>query len=116
MGGMNTLKYYDLSFLYSSNYRYDPDKMFEFKGDTGVYQMYAFCRILSIIAKSDYELEDTTANAIELLRDLHENPGDVSDIAEFEDLTSIDRDLMFVLTKFYGVFERARSSMTVKPI
>lgn len=114
--GINTLKYYDLSFLYQSNYRYDPEKMFEFQGDTGVYQMYAFCRILSIINKSDYTLDDTAYNGLQLLSQLDQIDGDVTMIEEFKDLSTIDRGLLFALTQFHEVFEKARLTLSVKPI
>jgi arginyl-tRNA synthetase len=114
--GINTLKYYDLSFLYQSNYRYDANKMFEFQGDTGVYQMYAFCRILSIIDKSSYTLEDTTNNGLDLLYALDQHNGDPKALEEFKDLTQIDRDLMFVLSQFTEVFEKAYRNLAIKPV
>ena len=116
--GINTLKYCDQSYLYSSNYRYDPDKMFEFKGDTGVYQMYAFCRIIAIINKSKYTLANTVKNGQELLAELNNaDPGkEITDIADFADLSQIDRDLLFVLSQFSETFESAYRSLTIKPV
>jgi arginyl-tRNA synthetase len=114
--GINTLKYYDLSFLYQSNYKYDPDKMFEFQGDTGVYQMYCFCRILSIINKSTFEMADTTANALELLHALDSSTGEITAIPEFADLTPIDRDLMFILSEFHATIQMAKESTNIKPV
>jgi arginyl-tRNA synthetase len=114
--GVNTLKYFDLSYLYQSNYKYDPAKMFEFQGDTGVYQMYASCRIMAIINKSDYSLADTTTNALELLYALDQCEGDVTAISDFEDLSKIDRDLLFVLSQFEPVFEKSYQTLSIKPV
>lgn len=50
--GLNTLKYFDLSHNFESNYKYDPELMFRFNGDTGVYLMYCLARINSIVEKS----------------------------------------------------------------
>jgi arginyl-tRNA synthetase len=50
--GINTLKYFDLSHNYETNYKYDPVLMFRFNGDTGVYLMYCYARINGIIEKS----------------------------------------------------------------
>lgn len=50
--GMNTLKYFDLSHRYDSNYKFDDKKMFQFQGDTGVYLMYCYARINGIIERS----------------------------------------------------------------
>lgn len=55
--GINTLKYFDLSHNFNSNYKYDPDMMFRFTGDTGVYLMYCFARINGIIEKSSMTVD-----------------------------------------------------------
>lgn len=52
--GMNTLKYFDFTHSHSSNYKYDPELMFSFNGNTGVYLMYSYARITGIIEKSSY--------------------------------------------------------------
>jgi arginyl-tRNA synthetase len=58
--GINTLKYFDLSHSFESSYKYDPEIMFRFQGDTGVYLMYCYARINGIIKKStlDISLDD----------------------------------------------------------
>ena len=78
--------------------------------------MYAFCRILSIIDKSSYTLGDTTTNALELLHALDQQDGDPTTLEEFKDLTQIDRDLMFVLSQFNAVFEKAYHTLSIKPV
>jgi arginyl-tRNA synthetase len=57
--GINTLKYFDLSHNYESNYNYDPNAMFRFNGNTGVYLMYCFARINRIIEKSTIKYNNT---------------------------------------------------------
>jgi len=60
--GINTLKYFDLSHNHESNYKYDPDLMFRFTGDTGVYLMYCFARINGIIEKSSLPIKRNNQN------------------------------------------------------
>ena len=50
--GINTLKYFDICHNYETNYKYDPELMFRFNGDTGVYLMYCIARINGIVDKS----------------------------------------------------------------
>ena len=55
--GINTLKYFDLSHSFESSYKYDPNLMFRFQGDTGVYLMYCYARINGIIKKSLFDID-----------------------------------------------------------
>lgn len=52
--GIAGIKYFDLKQDRVQNYVFDFDKMLDPKGDTGVYLLYAFVRIRSIIAKSKF--------------------------------------------------------------
>jgi arginyl-tRNA synthetase len=63
--GINTLKYFDLSHAHASNYTYDPELMFRFNGDTGVYLMYCYARINSIIEKSSYDLNTLRTQSLQ---------------------------------------------------
>lgn len=54
--GINTLKYFDLSHNYNSNYKYNHKLMFQSNGDTGVYLMYCYARINGICEKSTLKL------------------------------------------------------------
>jgi arginyl-tRNA synthetase len=64
---INTLKYFDLSHSHSSNYKYIPEQMFQFDGDTGVYIMYCFARINGIIEKSTLNIKRNDLNTISRL-------------------------------------------------
>ena len=133
--GMNTLKYYDDAHLYSSSWRYDPKKMFEFKGDTGVYQMYCYCRIGSIIDKSQYvaeqlgqyvddlEIDDVDGKAEVGMDNGADNGGDekakiatIKDDPNFADLTDIDRALLSHLVRFDEAMCEAHQRYEIKPI
>lgn len=118
MIGMNTLKYYDDSHLYSSGWRYDPKKMFEFQGDTGVYQMYCYCRIASIIEKSQYDSENTPQYLNDLVIGLSMLGEDdtVTVCPDFTDLTTIDRDLLCHLVQFADAMYDSYASYSIKPI
>lgn len=50
--GISAIKYYDLKQNRIQNYVFSFDKMLDPKGNTGVYLLYMYVRILSIIAKS----------------------------------------------------------------
>ena len=51
---LNCIKYADLSCPRLSNYKYDPKKMMNTKGNTAVYLMYAMARCKSILRKVDF--------------------------------------------------------------
>lgn len=52
--GISAIKYYDLKQNRIQNYVFSFDKMLDPKGNTGVYLLYMYVRILSIIAKSKH--------------------------------------------------------------
>jgi len=68
--GINNLKYFDLTHRYETNYKYDPELMFRFNGDTGVYLMYCFARINGIIEKSTVNVDLYNSQSIMSLFDL----------------------------------------------
>ncbi len=53
-----SIKYADLSNDRTSTYLYSPDKMLSFKGNTGVYQLYEYVRIVGILRKCQPFLAD----------------------------------------------------------
>lgn len=55
MIGYGAIKYFDLSRNPASNYVFSYDKMLDTKGNTGVYLMFAYARLKSIIAKAEKE-------------------------------------------------------------
>jgi arginyl-tRNA synthetase len=52
--GISSIKYYDLKQNRTQNYVFDFDKMLDPKGNTGVYLVYAYVRIKSILRKAGY--------------------------------------------------------------
>ena len=50
--GISAIKYYDLKQNRVQNYVFSFDKMLDPKGNTGVYLLYMYVRILSIMAKA----------------------------------------------------------------
>ena len=50
--GISAIKYYDLKQNRIQNYVFSFDKMLDPKGNTGVYLLYMYVRILSIMAKA----------------------------------------------------------------
>jgi arginyl-tRNA synthetase len=55
---LSSVKYFDLRQNRVQNYVFSFDKMLDPKGNTGVYLLYMYVRICSIIAKSKYTIED----------------------------------------------------------
>lgn len=55
--GISAIKYYDLKQNRIQNYVFSFDKMLDPKGNTGIYLLYAYVRVLSIIRKAAYEEE-----------------------------------------------------------
>lgn len=53
--GIAAIKYYDLKQNRISDYNFDYDKMLDPKGNTAVYLMYSYVRIVSILRKSGIE-------------------------------------------------------------
>lgn len=53
--GLSSIKYYDLKQNRTQNYNFEYDKMLDPRGDTGVYLIYAYVRICSILRKVGYE-------------------------------------------------------------
>jgi len=55
--GMTSVKYYDLKQNRTSSYRFSYDKILDPKGDTGVYLLYMYVRLCSILRKGGYDEE-----------------------------------------------------------
>ena len=55
--GISSIKYYDLKQNRVQNYVFSFDKMLDPKGNTGVYLIYMYVRVLSIMRKANYEGE-----------------------------------------------------------
>lgn len=58
--GISSIKYYDLKQNRTQNYTFDFDRMLDPKGNTGVYLIYAYARICSILRKAGFD--EKTAN------------------------------------------------------
>jgi arginyl-tRNA synthetase len=56
--GISSIKYYDLKQNRTQNYVFSFDQMLDAKGNTGVYLIYAYARICSILRKAEFD-EDT---------------------------------------------------------
>lgn len=61
----SSIKYFDLRQSRKQNYVFSFDKMLDPKGNTGVYLIFAYCRIISIIAKSAYGADEALQKAKE---------------------------------------------------
>jgi arginyl-tRNA synthetase len=55
--GWNAVKYSDLKHNRNNNYQFDYQKMLDFKGDTLIYQLYAWVRLCNLFRKTNYSLE-----------------------------------------------------------
>lgn len=55
--GISSVKYYDLKQNRVQNYVFAFDKMLDPRGNTGVYLLYMYVRVLSIMRKGSYEGE-----------------------------------------------------------
>jgi len=53
--GISSIKYYDLKQNRTQNYCFSFDQMLDPKGNTGVYLIYAYVRIQSILRKAGYD-------------------------------------------------------------
>ncbi len=53
--GISSVKYYDLKQNRGQNYLFAFDKMLDPRGNTGVYLLYMYVRVLSIMRKGAYE-------------------------------------------------------------
>src|SRR5205085_10185063 len=51
--GVGSVKYADLSQNRTSDYKYDPDKMIAFEGNTAAYMQYAYARCRSIFREGN---------------------------------------------------------------
>ena len=71
--GISSIKYYDLKQNRIQNYVFSFDKMLDPRGNTGVYLLYMYVRILSILRKGHYEQEQLNAmvNSGETFRITH---------------------------------------------
>ena len=54
----SAIKYFDLRTNRTQNYVFSFDKMLDMKGNTGVYLLYSYVRILSIMRKGNYSSEE----------------------------------------------------------
>ena len=59
--GISSVKYYDLKQNRTQNYVFAFDKMLDPRGNTGIYLLYMYVRILSILRKGHYEGETLTS-------------------------------------------------------
>ncbi|VBB18780.1 Arginyl-tRNA Synthetase [Yasminevirus sp. GU-2018] len=108
--GINTLKYFDLSHSCETNYKYDPELMFRFNGDTGVYLMYCFARINGIIEKSsvvkEYKIDrKDPSSSTSLFTEM------ASAKIDPKYLTKETRDLMIHINNFSSCLDTATSDM-----
>ena len=55
--GLSSIKYFDLRQNRSQNYVFDFDHMLDTKGNTGLYLIYAYVRICSILRKAEHDLD-----------------------------------------------------------
>jgi arginyl-tRNA synthetase len=54
---INSVKYYDLSHRYQSDYNFNKHEMVKFDGNTATYVMYIYARLNNILKKKDLELD-----------------------------------------------------------
>lgn len=64
--GINAVKYADLSSLRTKDYQFSYDKMLQFDGNTAAFLMYAYVRIKSIQAKSEFDSKEFHREKIQL--------------------------------------------------
>ena len=75
--GITSVKYYDLKQNRTSSYKFSYDQILDPKGDTGVYLLYMYVRLCSILRKGGYdeeklnELAQNTEIKIETPEELH---------------------------------------------
>mmetsp|Transcript_35142 Transcript_35142/g.46280 ORF Transcript_35142/g.46280 Transcript_35142/m.46280 type:complete len:157 (+) Transcript_35142:1477-1947(+) len=60
--GLSSIKYFDLKQNRINDYVFDFDRMLDPEGDTGVYLLYQYVRICSIIEKSQYGSPEALAS------------------------------------------------------
>lgn len=109
--GMNTLKYFDFTHTPESNYKYDPELMFSFNGNTGVYQMYSYARINGIIEKSSCHIDRKSVNqCTELLTNVCDQVGGINPISKET------KKLIIHCIGLHSMLEDAVKSMDVNKI
>jgi arginyl-tRNA synthetase len=84
--GISSVKYYDLKQNRVQNYVFAFDKMLDPRGNTGVYLLYMYVRVLSIMRKGSYESE--------ILQSLIANPD-----AKFKISNKSERELAIALLR-----------------
>ncbi|BCJ36447.1 arginine--tRNA ligase [Actinocatenispora thailandica] len=62
--GIAAVKYADLATSRQQDYRFDPDRMVSFTGNTGVYLLYAHTRVAAILRRAGAPGESAAAGAI----------------------------------------------------
>ena len=60
--GLSSVKYFDLRQNRTQNYVFDFDQMLDPKGNTGVYLIYSYVRICSILRKAEFDLQTIPSN------------------------------------------------------
>ncbi len=111
--GINTLKYFDLSHSYASNYKYDPDLMFRFNGDTGVYLMYCYARINGIIEKSNLSMDrDNLPSVLKLLEELYDDTSKDSS----KEITKETHDLLLHHINLNDVINNSVTNLDINKI
>ena len=56
--GYSAVKYYDLKQFRTTNYKFDPEKMLDERGNTAVYLFYSYVRICSVYRKNEINDEE----------------------------------------------------------
>ncbi len=84
--GISSVKYYDLKQNRVQNYVFAFDKMLDPRGNTGIYLLYMYVRVLSIMRKGSYESE--------ILQSLIANPD-----AKFSISNKSERELAIALLR-----------------
>ena len=71
--GISSLKYFDLKQNRTQNYVFSFDHMLDPRGNTGVYLIYAYARIASILKKVNYDESKMEQYVFEITNDAERN-------------------------------------------
>lgn len=96
--GISSVKYYDLKQNRTQNYVFAFDKMLDPRGNTGVYLLYMYVRVLSIMRKGAYEGE--------VLKSLLSNPE-----TKFKISNKSERELAIALLRLPEQIELAMTDL-----
>jgi arginyl-tRNA synthetase len=98
--GISSIKYYDLKQNRIQNYVFAFDKMLDPRGNTGVYLLYMYVRVLSIMRKGSYEGET--------LKNLVADPN-----AKFSISNKSERELALALLRLPEQIELAMTDLQI---